>query len=182
VGGEARRWSAIARRAPVGGILVAAARLDEEARRVAAVSRDDVDDAVDGVCAPERGAGTADDLDAIDVFQLVIERVPEHAGEQRAVDGAAVDQNQHLVGGDRGEPACGDRPRAVVEPRDVDAVGERDRVGECRHARPPDVVAGDDRDRRWRRRDRFRPPRRERDIDLHQLLDGEPLEILRSGL
>ena len=56
----------------------------ERPLRVARVSRDDVDDAVDGVGAPERGARPANHLDAIDVAENVVLHVPEDAGEQRA--------------------------------------------------------------------------------------------------
>ena len=39
--------------------------------------RDDVDDAVDGVGAPEHRAGAADDFDALDILEHVVEGIPE---------------------------------------------------------------------------------------------------------
>ena len=105
------------------------------------MARDDVDDAVDGVGAPQRRARPADDLDAIDVAEDVVLHVPEDAGEERRVDRAPVDHHQQLVGGVGVEAAWRDRPGAVVEARDVDAVGEEQRVGDRRHAGAADVVA-----------------------------------------
>src|SRR5690606_33775338 len=61
-------------------------------------ARGDVDDAVDGVHAPQGAARTTDDLDALDVFQHQVLHVPEYAGEQRRIDRAAVDHHQQLVG------------------------------------------------------------------------------------
>ena len=45
---------------------------------------DDVDDAVDGVRSPDGAAGSADDFDAIDVFEQGVLHFPVGAGEQRA--------------------------------------------------------------------------------------------------
>ena len=141
--------------------------------------RSDVDDAVDRVRAPQRRAGTAYDLDAIDVFELVVERVPEDAGEQRAVHRPPIDHDEHLVRRDRRETARRDGPRAVVEARDVDAVGKSDGIGQRRHAGAADILSGHDRNRCRRGCHWLRAPRGQRHIDLHQLLDGQPLEVLR---
>ena len=97
--------------------------VDEQALRVAGALGGDVDDAVDGVGAPEGGAGAADDLDAVEVRQDVVERVPVDAGEQRRVDGAAVHEHQQLVGVELVEPAGADGPVAGVDAGDVEARG-----------------------------------------------------------
>src|SRR3954453_8910290 len=46
---------------------------------------DDVDHAIDGIGPPQRGAGSADHLDPVDVFQHRVLEFPEHAGKQRRV-------------------------------------------------------------------------------------------------
>src|SRR5437879_7776202 len=52
------------------------------------MTRNDVDDAVHGVRAPERTARAADDFEALDVFDQRVLHIPEHAGEQRRIDAA----------------------------------------------------------------------------------------------
>src|SRR6185295_633710 len=88
--------------APAGGaegaFLGAAAAGDAAALGVLRLLGDDVDDAVDGVGAPDGGAGTADDLDAVDVLEVHVLRGPEDAREEGGVDAAAVDEDQELVG------------------------------------------------------------------------------------
>jgi hypothetical protein len=152
------------------------------AGRVARVARDDVDDAVDGVGAPQRCAGTADDLDAIDVLEHVVDRVPEHAGEERRIDRPPVHHDKELVRRAAIEAARRHGPRAVVAARHVHAVGEGEGVGQRGHAGTADVLARDDRHGGGRRPDGFHAAARGRDVDLHQLLDREPLQVLRIRL
>jgi hypothetical protein len=64
-----------------------------------------------------RGARTADDFDAVDVFQHHVLHVPVHAGEQRRIDGAAVDQHQQLVLEGAAEAARRDRIVARIDAR-----------------------------------------------------------------
>ena len=80
--------------------LVAGAEAHQAALRFARRPGDDVDHAIDGVRSPERGAGPADHLDAIDVLEHHVLALPEDAGKQRRVDRAPVDEDQHLVGQD----------------------------------------------------------------------------------
>src|SRR2546427_4455567 len=61
--------------------------------------RDDVDDAVHRVGAPQRGPGSADDFHPVDVPEGHILHVPEDAGVERRVHGAALDEHQQLIGG-----------------------------------------------------------------------------------
>src|SRR5687768_4732413 len=49
----------------------------ESALRLPGILGDDVDDAVHGVGAPQGGAGTANDLDAVDVLQEGVLAIPE---------------------------------------------------------------------------------------------------------
>src|SRR5690606_13452377 len=72
-----------------GGVIlpeVAVGLAEVQALRAAGAARDDVDDAVNGVGAPQRPAGAADDLDALDVFKQDVLHIPEHAAEQGVVD------------------------------------------------------------------------------------------------
>ncbi len=58
---------------------------------------DDVDHAVDRIAAPQGAAGAADHLDPVDVLEHHVLGFPEHARKERRVDGATVDQHQHLL-------------------------------------------------------------------------------------
>ena len=80
--------------------------------RVIGSSRDDVDDAVYSVGAPDRGARAANDLDALDGVERNVLRIPENAGEDGRVDRAAVDQDEKLIGILTIEAACADGPFA----------------------------------------------------------------------
>ena len=73
--------------------------------RIPRVARDDVDHAVDGVRAPQRRAGPADHLDAVDVGEDIVLHVPENAGEERRIDRPPVDHHEELVGDVRVEAA-----------------------------------------------------------------------------
>ena len=55
-------------------------------------------------------------------------RFPEHAGEDGGVDGASVDQDEHLVGGADGEAARGDAVLRAGDLRDVQVPGEAQRL------------------------------------------------------
>ena len=79
--------------------------------------RDDVDDAVHRVGAPQRGPGSADDFNPVDVPEGHILHVPEDAGVERRVHGAAIDEHQHLIGSRAVEPPGTDRPLTRVHLR-----------------------------------------------------------------
>src|SRR6185437_9473675 len=83
---------------------------DEQALRVARAFGDDVDDAVDGVGAPQRAARAADDFNAVDVIQQHVLHVPKHAGIERRVNAAAIDHDEELVGESIVEAAGADGP------------------------------------------------------------------------
>ena len=113
----------------------------------------------------------ADDLDAVEIGQRHMLRFPEHASEQLRIHAASVNHHQHLVVRDSRKPPGGDRPAPAIEPRDANAVGEPQRIGECVDAVASDVFARDDRDGRRRIDAPFRFARHGRDIDLHQLFE-----------
>src|SRR5438270_217035 len=66
--------------------------------RVPGAFGDDVDDAVHRVRAPDGAARTANHLDAIDVFEHHVVESPQDAGEQRRVNVATVDEDEHAFG------------------------------------------------------------------------------------
>jgi hypothetical protein len=142
------------------------------------MARHDVDDAVHRIGAPQRRARPADDLDAVDVLEYVVDGVPEDAGEQGRVDRASVYHDEQLVRRVLVEAARRHRPRSGVEAGHVHAVGERERVGDGGDAGAADIVAGDDGDGRRRGAHRFGTSRGERDVDVHELFDRQLLEIL----
>src|SRR5712664_3632077 len=89
-------------------LLVTNAAFGISAARIERAPRDDVDDAVDSVRAPHGGPGAADHFDALDVLEQRVLRVPEHAGEERRVDSATVDQDEQLVADRVIESPCAD--------------------------------------------------------------------------
>jgi hypothetical protein len=93
------------------GTLLRARASDEvDAQRVLGTLGDDVDDAVDGIGAPEGAARAADHLDAVDILEERVLHVPEDAGMERGVDAAAVDENKEFVGRSAVEAAARDGP------------------------------------------------------------------------
>jgi len=151
------------------------AGIDDHPRalRVARRAREDVDDTVDRVGTPQRAARAADHLDAIDVVEHHVLHVPEHAGLQRRVDAAPVDQHQQLVGVAAVETARGDRVGVGVAARDLQVRCEAQGFGQGRHAGLADVFARDDVDRRWRIGQALRALGHRRNLDVGELLDRQ---------
>src|SRR5689334_18949101 len=58
--------------------------------RVLGTLRDDVDDAVDRVCAPNGAAGPANDLDSLDILQQHVLHLPIDTSEERRIDAPPV--------------------------------------------------------------------------------------------
>src|SRR5262249_19159858 len=87
--GVVAELAAIADRAHAPGLGTAAAG-DECSLRVAGALGDNVDHAIDGVGAPQGGAGAANDLYAFDVFQEHVALVPEHPAKGGRVQTPAV--------------------------------------------------------------------------------------------
>ncbi len=94
----------------------------------------DVDHAVDGVRAPQRGARSANDLDALDVFEKHVLDVPENAGEQRRIDTSSVREHEQLIGGGAAEAAGADFPDARGDLPDVKAGDPAQCLWNCRRA------------------------------------------------
>src|SRR5690606_15015431 len=67
-------------------LVVARLRHHEAAPGLGGMPRDDVDNAVDRIGAPKRGAWPADHFDALDILEQRALHFPEHAGEQRRVE------------------------------------------------------------------------------------------------
>jgi len=151
--------------------------LGERAARLGGAARDHVDHAVHRIGAPQRGAGTADHLDAIDVVEQRVLRIPEHAGEERRVDRAAVDQHQELVADRVVEAACADRVLPRIDPRHLEVRREAQRFGKTGHAGAADVLAGDHVERRGGVGEPLGAARYRRDLQIGQLLEAELGEI-----
>src|SRR5262249_9008067 len=75
-----------------------AARRDQSSQRLPGGFRDDVDDAVDSIGAPECAAGAANDLDPLDLLDRQVLGFPVDAAGVRRVDAPPVDQDQQPVG------------------------------------------------------------------------------------
>ena len=106
--------------------------------------RHNVDDAIDGIGAPERGAGSANHFNAVDVLQHRVLHVPENAGEQRSVNRPPVDHHEQLVGERVVEAARADGPGVLIDARHFHARRAAQRFGNARGARAANVFAGDD--------------------------------------
>jgi len=79
-----------------GAFLVARAQTHEAALGVLRAARDDVDDTVHRVRAPQRATGPTDHLDALDVLEHHVLH-SQKTRIQRRVDGAAVNHHEELV-------------------------------------------------------------------------------------
>ena len=177
--GPAPRGSAVPDR-DAAALERAAAGAHEEAGRIGGRPRDDVDDAVDGVGAPDRAARTADHFDAIDVLEHQVFGVPEHAAEERVVDRPAVDQHEQLGRREAVEPADRDRPFVGVDLGHLDTRHQPQQVGHRRHARSPDVVVGDDVDGGRHVLGALVLARGRGDLDVHEIFERR--EIGGPGL
>lgn len=100
--------------------LAANRRADESTLGILGGMGDDVDDPIDGVRPPDRATGTANHLDALDVGKGNVVVLPEHAGKGGgAIDGAAIHQDQKLVGETGIEAANADRPFVLTDGGDL---------------------------------------------------------------
>ena len=70
------------------------------------MTRDNIDDTVHCVCAPERATWSAHDFDALDIFEKHVLHVPEHAGVQRRIDASPVNQYEKFIGSGAVETSC----------------------------------------------------------------------------
>ena len=151
-------------------------------RGVLRVPPDDVDHAVDGVRAPQRGPGAQDDLDALDLAERHILDVPEHPGEERRVDRPAVDQHQQLVGRLVVESAGSDRPLPGADTCHLQPWGKTKRFGQAGGSRAANVVLGDDEDGGGRLGNRLGLAAGGSDLDPGELVEIETGEAAGGGL
>ncbi len=150
---------------------------DHHALRLARRLGDHVDHAVHRVGAPRRAARSADHLDAFDVLEHDVLRLPEHPREQRRIDGAAVHQHQHLVREHAVESARRDRVLVRVRACDVEVGRQPQRLLDGGGARALDLLGGDDVDRRRRLAERLLATRHRRHRDVGKLLEREIGEV-----
>ncbi len=139
-------------------------------------ARGDVDDAVDGVHAPQGAARAADDLDALDVFQHQVLHVPEHPGEQGRIDRAAIDHHQQLVGGAivaAVQAARADRVAIAGALCHMQVGREPQRFGQAVRAGAADVLGRDHEHRCRRIEQALRLLRHRHDVDVGKLLDRQ---------
>ena len=149
------------------------------AARFAGLLGDDVDDTVHRVRAPHRATGAADDFNAIDIFEEHILDVPEHAGEERRVHAAAIDEHEQLVRRGAVESARRDRPLMRADLRDLEIRREPQRLRNARRAGAADLVVRDDLNRGCDLRELLRLSGDGRHVDLEQLFQAQALELTR---
>jgi hypothetical protein len=128
------------------GAVGIAAQHQHVAARVGRLPGNDVDHAVDRVHAPQSAAGTADHLDALDVFQHHVRLVPEHAREQRRIHRTPVDHHQQLVGravAGAVHAARGDVIAGIAGARHLQVGRQAQGFGQAAAAGAADVVRGD---------------------------------------
>ena len=145
-------------------------------------TRNDGDDAVDGVGAPGHASRTANDLDAVDVRHHHFVQVPEHSRKRAAVHGAAVDQHEQLVGERTVETADRHGPLAGTHLRNLYARSEPQNLGQGHQARLADIATGDDVDRRGHILGPLALAGRRRHPDVHQFFEGGIRQIRRRTL
>ena len=164
-------------------LLVPATRRRQDALRVSGILGDDVDDAVDRVRPPDCAARPADHLDAVDVIHDRVLHFPVRAGQERGVNGAPVDEHQHATAR-AGVP----KPRIpmdhlfAVDARDFHARREPQRLRNAGRPRTPDLLPGDDVDRRRALKSLYRPLGWRSDFNLRQLFQAQLLERRRTCL
>ncbi len=138
--------------------LRAASGLRVKSLRVCGALGNDVDHAIDRVRAPQRASRTADDFDAVDVFEQIVLHIPEDPRKKRGIDGPPIDHDEQLIGQFRIEPPCADGPIVGVLLRDLQIVGQPQSLGNAGSAGPPYVFLSNDLDRRGGRQQFFRMP------------------------
>ncbi len=103
------------------------------------------------------------------------------AGEQRRVDGPAVDHHEKLVGQRRVEAARADRPVVRVRLRHLQIVGQAQHLRQARGAGALDLILRDDLNRRGCLQQLLWMARDGRHLDAQQLIDAQVFQILDRG-
>ena len=125
--------------------------------------------------------GPADHFDPVDIVHQRVLHFPIGAIEERGIDGAAIDQHQHRPRQTRSKTANPDGPLVPVDARHFDARRQPQRFGNAGCAGTPDVVAGDDVDRRRSLKSLFGFLGESGDVDLRQLLQAHGLVFRETG-
>ncbi len=136
------------------------------------VFRDEVDDTVDGVGAPQRAGGSALDLDAAHVAEDGFLERPDRAGKQLVIDRAAVHENEQLVRGRVVEAADRDGVVGAVGARHLHARDETQHLRQRHGAAAVDLVVVDDVGRRRRVEDGGIFPAERGHFHLHKLFEA----------
>ena len=169
-------------RADEAAVLVAAARGGQRALRGSRRLRDDVDDAVHGIGAPQRATRAANHFNPLHVLEQHVLRLPIGAGEQRRIDGAPVDQHQHRAREAIGEAAHADRPGAAVDAGHLHPGRQPQRLRNRHGSRTADVVLRDDVDGRGDAANRLGPAVHRRHVELEQVGQAHALHLFRGRL
>ena len=166
------------------GIALAAAcaQHGQRALRGLGAARGDVDDAVDGVRAPQRATWPADHLDAVHVLEQDVLRVPQHAGIQGRVEDASVQQHEHLVARVV-QAACRDHVVARRALGHIQVGRQPQCVGQGACAGAADLVGADHEDRGRGILQALAAPGHGADADGAQLLERQVGDVVvRTGL
>ena len=155
---------------------------DTLAERGVASTRDDGDDAVDGVRAPEWAAGAANDFDTFDLVDGEIQRLPADAAEQRGVRRAAIDQQKHRAGEAAHRVPAGDGPFVGVPLAHVQPGHQAQGVGKSLHAGASQGGLIDDEDGRGRIGAALLAPAGHGHGQVEQLLEFEIEQVIGQGL
>jgi hypothetical protein len=144
----------------------------------------DVDHAVDRVRTPDGASGAAGNLDTFDVREQRVLLFPIDAAEQRRVDAASVDQDEHGLRQPAPESTHADRPRVGVDASNFDTGNETQGICEIRHARATDIVTREHEDGGRCASDFFGFFRSAGHLDPPELLEAQPRErrlVCRAG-
>ena len=153
------------------------AQLDKTALGIGGMLGDDVDHPVDGIGSPQGRAGTADDLDPLDILQQDVLHFPVNPGKSVAVNAAAIDQDQQFVGEAAVGTAAVHRPLVGVDARDVEAGHHAQGVRDVGHPGLFQVFVGDDEDGRGAVGEALALAADRGHLDTHQIFEAQFIEI-----
>jgi hypothetical protein len=123
----------------------------------------------------------ANHIDALNVFERYIQRIPKHSGENRMINTSAVDQDQHFIGIHGTESAYADGPVTVIDSRDIHAWDHAQQIRNIGGAGTADVFLGDDVNGGTGGRNLLLPFGDGCDLYVHQIFQIELCQVARSG-
>src|SRR4029077_12972283 len=109
---------------------------------------DDIDHSVDGICSPNGAARAADDFDPLDILEHGVLDLPINPGVEWCVHSSAVNKHEYVSGEGTREPAHADGPCIRVDPCDFNTGCQAEGLRYARGPGTPDVLLGDDVNRR----------------------------------